>query len=138
VQSAPTAPPLTNETPNPSPFIKHEVRDTDTLPGIALKYNTTTQAIKQLNKLASDHVFTRRYLYIPHDGQTPLPEQTPDEVSETTVRRRLLKDFMKASKISSKEEAEYYLDESDWNLEMALEVYQKDIEWEKQNANTVQ
>ncbi|XP_034936501.1 lysM and putative peptidoglycan-binding domain-containing protein 2 [Chelonus insularis] len=47
-------------------LIKHFVSKTDTLPGIALKYGTTTEQIRRINRLwASDSLFLREYLLVP-------------------------------------------------------------------------
>ncbi|XP_060519775.1 lysM and putative peptidoglycan-binding domain-containing protein 2 [Cylas formicarius] len=47
-------------------FVKHFVSNSDTLQGIALKYNVTIEQIRRANKLwASDSLFLREFLLIP-------------------------------------------------------------------------
>ncbi|KAL0269709.1 UNVERIFIED_CONTAM: hypothetical protein PYX00_007349 [Menopon gallinae] len=47
-------------------YVTHVVQKTDTLQGIALKYNTTTEQIRRVNRLfASDSLFLRDTLKIP-------------------------------------------------------------------------
>ncbi|XP_057338347.1 lysM and putative peptidoglycan-binding domain-containing protein 2 [Microplitis mediator] len=47
-------------------LIKHIICKTDTLPGIALKYGTTTEQIRRINRLwASDSLFLRESLLVP-------------------------------------------------------------------------
>ncbi|KAG8041807.1 hypothetical protein G9C98_007111 [Cotesia typhae] len=47
-------------------LVKHIICKTDTLPGIALKYGTTTEQIRRINRLwASDSLFLREYLLVP-------------------------------------------------------------------------
>ncbi|XP_057668116.1 lysM and putative peptidoglycan-binding domain-containing protein 1 [Diorhabda carinulata] len=49
-------------------YIKHFVTNTDTLQGIALKYNVTIEQIHRANKLwTSDSLFLREYLLIPSE-----------------------------------------------------------------------
>ncbi|XP_033126217.1 lysM and putative peptidoglycan-binding domain-containing protein 2-like [Anneissia japonica] len=54
-------------------YIKHTVSPGDTLQGIALKYGTTVQHIKRVNKLyTNDSIFLRPTLNVPV-GDVPLP-----------------------------------------------------------------
>ncbi|KAK0178290.1 hypothetical protein PV328_002255 [Microctonus aethiopoides] len=47
-------------------LIKHIISKTDTLAGIALKYEVTTEQIRRINRLwASDSIFLREYLMVP-------------------------------------------------------------------------
>ncbi|KAJ8937571.1 hypothetical protein NQ318_023101 [Aromia moschata] len=69
-------------------YIKHYVSNTDTLQGIALKYNVTIEQIRRANKLwASDSLFLREFLLIPStDAQTPTTsEPAPPIVSPSAV-----------------------------------------------------
>ncbi|KAL1501102.1 hypothetical protein ABEB36_006490 [Hypothenemus hampei] len=65
-------------------YIKHFVGNSDTLQGIALKYNVTIEQIRRANKLwASDSLFLREYLLIPQsDGNESI--QSPQDSSVTT------------------------------------------------------
>ncbi|XP_023021932.1 lysM peptidoglycan-binding domain-containing protein red [Leptinotarsa decemlineata] len=70
-------------------FRKHYVENTDTLQGIALKYNVTIEQIRRSNKLwASDSLFLREFLLIP--SKEPGSEEKapsnpePDVVSPST------------------------------------------------------
>ncbi|XP_018322894.1 lysM and putative peptidoglycan-binding domain-containing protein 2 isoform X2 [Agrilus planipennis] len=53
-------------------FIKHTVAKTDTLQGLALKYEVTMEDIRRANRMyTSDSLFLKEYLLI------PIPEDSP-------------------------------------------------------------
>ncbi|XP_002130231.2 lysM and putative peptidoglycan-binding domain-containing protein 2 [Ciona intestinalis] len=48
-------------------YMKHSLSKSDTLQGIALKYGTTTEELRRINKLySSDSMFIRSYLMVPY------------------------------------------------------------------------
>lgn len=50
----------------PSSFTQHRVQPGDTLQGIALRYKTSMEYIKRINKMwTNDTLFLREYLYVP-------------------------------------------------------------------------
>lgn len=52
-------------------FLKHQVSQTDTLQGLALKYGVTTEEIRRANRLwANDSIFLREFLLIPSSSGT--------------------------------------------------------------------
>eukprot|EP01118_Nematostelium_gracile_P014946 TRINITY_DN5909_c0_g1_i1.p1 TRINITY_DN5909_c0_g1~~TRINITY_DN5909_c0_g1_i1.p1 ORF type:complete len:392 (-),score=85.75 TRINITY_DN5909_c0_g1_i1:11-1186(-) len=116
--------PIEPQDPN---VITHVVQDTDTLTGICLRYNTSPQVVKKFNRMMSDQVITRKIIYIPHDGLTPLPP--PPAVSEELRKKRLVNNFMHVHNIKDFEEAQYYLDEGDWDNTKASVLYQQDQKW---------
>ncbi|XP_030747159.1 lysM and putative peptidoglycan-binding domain-containing protein 2 isoform X2 [Sitophilus oryzae] len=62
-------------------YIKHFVSNSDTLQGIALKYNVTIEQIRRANKLwASDSLFLREFLLIPQ------PDNANDLLSPTQMQ----------------------------------------------------
>ncbi|ENN80108.1 lysM and putative peptidoglycan-binding domain-containing protein 2 isoform X2 [Dendroctonus ponderosae] len=72
-----------NNTKNEN-YIQHFVSNSDTLQGIALKYNVTIEQIRRANKLwASDSLFLREFLLIPQaDNANDL--QSPSEAQSTS------------------------------------------------------
>ncbi|XP_076269094.1 lysM and putative peptidoglycan-binding domain-containing protein 1-like isoform X3 [Rhynchophorus ferrugineus] len=68
-------------------YLKHFVSNSDTLQGIALKYNVTIEQIRRANKLwASDSLFLREYLLIPqpdnaNDLLSPVENQSTSSQS---------------------------------------------------------
>ncbi|XP_041356213.1 lysM and putative peptidoglycan-binding domain-containing protein 1-like isoform X2 [Gigantopelta aegis] len=92
--TAATSNTATRKSPNPSDgtkFIKHMVSSTDTLMGIALKYNVTVEEIKRVNKLwTNDSLFLREHLLVPltrnneHDVSHDLIVVTSDRERSTS------------------------------------------------------
>ncbi|XP_050297485.1 lysM and putative peptidoglycan-binding domain-containing protein 2 isoform X2 [Anthonomus grandis grandis] len=87
-----------NATKNES-FVKHFVTNSDTLQGLAVKYNVTIEQIRRANKLwASDSLFLREYLLIPQEEgestSTDLPSPSdssllsPEAESSHSVQSR--------------------------------------------------
>lgn len=77
-------------------YLKHYVTQTDTLQGIALKYNVTIEQIRRANRLyASDSLFLKEYLLIPitqESGMTTpfsstqsTPIVSPTQTAETPM-----------------------------------------------------
>ncbi|KAG5881751.1 hypothetical protein JTB14_029079 [Gonioctena quinquepunctata] len=65
-------------------YLKHLVGNTDTLQGIALKYNVTIEQIRRANRLwASDSLFLREYLLIP--SMEPVVEEKPPASEQNVV-----------------------------------------------------
>lgn len=70
-------------------YIKHFVSNSDTLQGIALKYNVTIEQIRRANKLwASDSLFLREYLLIPQSDNAN-EAQSPSETQSTSSQSSL-------------------------------------------------
>ncbi|WP_246942857.1 LysM peptidoglycan-binding domain-containing protein [Bacillus pinisoli] len=61
----PTAPPITNPSPEPPSTTTHTVVSGDTLSLLAKRYNTTVTDIKQLNQLTTDMIYVGQKLTIP-------------------------------------------------------------------------
>ncbi|GMT28581.1 hypothetical protein PFISCL1PPCAC_19878 [Pristionchus fissidentatus] len=67
----------------------HHVESTDTLQGIALRYNTSVTELKRINKLWSDVIILKTYLKVPSLQQTRCSETYEDcraRVSLTAAR----------------------------------------------------
>lgn len=110
-------------------YLLHTVLPTDTLAGVALKYNTTTQAIKKANKMTTNEVITRKVLYIPKDENTPVVVQ--EEVSEEYKRKMATAKFVRTVRVQWKEEvveeeALFYLDSCNWDVDAALAQWKED------------
>nr|CAG4648250.1 EOG090X0DPX [Moina brachiata]SVE93266.1 EOG090X0DPX [Moina brachiata] len=55
-----------------SAYVKHQVRPGDTLVGIALRYQTTVEYIKRINKMwTNDTLFLREYILVPSPINEP-------------------------------------------------------------------
>jgi len=109
-------------------LIRHKVLTTDTLSGIAVRYNVSTEAIKLTNKMQTDQVFGYNELWIPYDSKNPTP--IPQEESKEYEKRNLIRKFMKITDTDVEEEASYYLEEAGWDVDKAVEAYNGDAQWE--------
>ncbi|KAK9871864.1 hypothetical protein WA026_015110 [Henosepilachna vigintioctopunctata] len=66
-------------------YIKHYVCNTDTLQGIALKYDVSTEQIHRANRLwASDSLFLKEYLLIPVPLDVSKNNLSPMSISSTS------------------------------------------------------
>jgi len=108
-------------------YYKHKVLTNETLVGISLKYSISMEELKRANKLFSREIYTRKFLLIPVSPNTPLPQNEPDS------RLELLRTFKSKTK-SSLEEAKFYLDSNDGNVEKALQEWEEDKRWEEVNG----
>eukprot|EP01091_Cochliopodium_minus_P017546 TRINITY_DN6900_c1_g1_i1.p1 TRINITY_DN6900_c1_g1~~TRINITY_DN6900_c1_g1_i1.p1 ORF type:complete len:286 (+),score=80.91 TRINITY_DN6900_c1_g1_i1:53-910(+) len=125
--SAPSLEEIQNITPkNPEDEKKyHFVKSGDTLAGIALRYSVSISSLKQQNNLYSDSIFHLSKLLLP--GNAKVISTTP-----LTNSGAIIKDFVSRTGVSS-EEAKYYLDETNYDLDLALEEYNEERNWENKN-----
>jgi len=113
---------------------RHPVVSTDTLAGIALKYNTKAAYIKQLNKLFDDkHLYSKSHVFVPWPSQT-LSEAAIIEtkaLEEKRLQQTLIKKFQRENG-AGKEEASFYLEEVNFDYAKAVEQYKEDFQSQKQ------
>eukprot|EP01113_Clastostelium_recurvatum_P021544 TRINITY_DN2553_c0_g1_i4.p1 TRINITY_DN2553_c0_g1~~TRINITY_DN2553_c0_g1_i4.p1 ORF type:complete len:439 (-),score=90.71 TRINITY_DN2553_c0_g1_i4:43-1359(-) len=114
-------------------LVRHKVAVTDTLSGLALKFNTTARLIKEVNKMPTNEVYAYTELWIPHDGVAPIEDKSAP-MSEEQTRRRAIKLFMTKTGVQDRDEAEYYMNENGWDFALAAAEYQGDVEWEKSTS----
>lgn len=116
----------------------HYVVSTDTIQGIALKYGTSTQTIKQINQLGMNgNIFEKKWLYLPdaagRSGPAPLMEPPTlaefQELAQILIRR----EFMNLT-VCSQEESQCYVDLNDFVIEKAINEYQEDLKWQNTAA----
>ena len=109
-------------------YIAHKVTKVDTLPGLALKYKTTTHLIRKINRLPNDMVFQRDFIFIPKTIGCTAPIPSADTLSESG------RISIFASKTGcASEESRYYLEEADWNVNTAFTNWKEDMTWSKKN-----
>jgi hypothetical protein len=104
--------------------IKHAVARTDTLAGLALKYSTSVEAIKRANNMFSDSMSHLDFVMIPlKAGAKPPPKQNEFKY-DATVR------FIRATGCPQ-DEAKFYLEGHDYDVDKALAEYKADVRWER-------
>jgi LysM repeat protein len=107
----------------------HYVKTSDTLYGLALKYDVTVADIKAANKMTSDNIFAYSQLVIP---RTTAEVEVAEEVSQEDVACRqaqMVNKFKRTQRVAN-EEALYYLDICEWNYEEAVKEREEDLKFE--------
>lgn len=116
-------------------YLMHEVRRTDTLAGLALKYNTNITILKQVNRLYSTgELYKLKYIKVPNPnpGTTP-PPPSPSPDTPTSAKRPFsytwsLQKLVEATG-ACQEEALFYLEDNGWDAKLARESRELDIQW---------
>ena len=106
-------------------YFVHTVSRVDTLAGIALRYKTTRETIKKVNRMYNDLVWQRDFLWIPKTGDSrgPAPAQALQPQKEDLIRV-----FALTSKCT-REEASFYLSENNWDMKLSLQNWHEDATW---------
>lgn len=97
---------------------RHPVISTDTVKGLSLKYGVKIPDLKRTNRIwSNDDIYSRQFLLVPWDDlNKAVPERT--DIEEAILHRELVSRF-RVKWSTSKEEAIYYLEEHNWNFEVA-------------------
>lgn len=113
------------------------VEVTDTVSGLALRYNTTAAAIRRLNSLWNDSELAgRKFVRVPCEGCGAVGQEfKPREVTEADALRYgatlVARLRGRCPGLRSTEEAEAYLTIVDWDVDRAVKEYDQDAAWEK-------
>ncbi|SMR46153.1 unnamed protein product [Zymoseptoria tritici ST99CH_1E4] len=120
----------------PAEDVLHFIRPEDTVLSVSLAYGVPIDVLRKTNNLFSDHLLqARKTLLVPGEyykggvSLSPQPlESEEEEVKKTKVRR-----WMVACKVAEYDVATLYLQQSEWNLEAAIDAYREDERWEKEH-----
>ncbi|KAK3168316.1 hypothetical protein OEA41_004763 [Lepraria neglecta] len=108
----------------------------DTIPSLSLRYGVPQGALRRKNGLFADHLLAaRRTLLIPgefYKGSVSLSPK-PIEGEEEEIRKAKVRRWMVACKVSEYDVALLYLQQSDYNLDLAVEAYLEDEKWGKEH-----
>jgi hypothetical protein len=120
-------------------LIHHLHHPDDTLPSLALRYNVPLPILRRHNNLSSDHLLAaRRTLSIPRAYYTgPSLSPTADE-SDEEARKRMLRRFMVQCKVSEYDVAKLYLEQCEYDLEKAVEMWREEERWEREHPMKVE
>ncbi|OAL19644.1 hypothetical protein AYO20_11619 [Fonsecaea nubica] len=111
----------------------HFVGSEDSLQSLSLAYKVPLQVLRRHNNLYSDQLLAaRKWILIPRSHYTGPPLSTPPDAEEEE-RKTKLRRWMIATKCANYNVAQLYLKGSDFNLELAVEAFRADEEWEKNN-----
>jgi len=119
-------------------FHAHKVHPSDTLDGLAVRYNTTVSQIRRYNRRivfdTLDNVFGDN-IFIPKNGEVGLAPVDP-KLEEQRIKKEKIRTFLfRAGHDCHESEAMFYLDENAFDLDTAWKQYQEDKEWEKVHPN---
>lgn len=116
-------------------FLDH---NRDTVTSLSLRYGVPAAVLRRANNITSDHLLQgRRTVVIPgefYKGGVSLSPR-PIEGEEEEIRKGKIRRFMVACKVSEYDVAVLYLEQSNYDLETAVEAYVGDEEWEKNHPN---
>ena len=98
--------------------------------GLAVKYGVTVADIRDANTLFSDQIHERTALRVPRKG-APTFTEADAEGLENILRQRLINRFRRKTSIKSNEEALFYLEHANMNMDAAFQAWINDNEWEK-------
>jgi hypothetical protein len=108
----------------------------DSISSLSLRYGVPTWALQRKNNLYAGHLLAaRRTILIPgefYKGGVSLSPRPPDGEEEER-RKTTLRRFMTTCKIHDYDVAELYLKNAQYDLDLAIGVYQDDERWEKEN-----
>jgi len=122
-------------------YIVHRVGLTDTLIGIALYYQVKIEDIQKVNNLDSHQIFHHKILLIPRPNvnivrpERQIKEQTEEQIKAR--RERQIKLFQQLARISE-DEAKYYMEGNNYQVEQAMAQLKKDEEWQQQDQKLKQ
>jgi len=110
-------------------FYRHPIKDGETLVGIALGYGIPLVELQRVNRLPTRQIFQLTELLIPVDyTRKPLVQ-----VTSVDPKAQAIINFKRKTGCLL-EEATYYLESSEYNMEVALAEYRDDLKWEATHA----
>ena len=126
----------------PSPnVIMHPVTIADTLFALAIRYDTSVEAIKRANDVSDIHLCPPGTLLKVTVGKA-FPGKEPEALppTEAQIRRDAVKQLTAMLSFSegvevSKEEVEFYLKSHDWDVTSAMKERKEDKEWGRKNGD---
>ena len=109
----------------------HFLNSEDNVSSISVAYRVPIPVLRQHNRLNENNLLAaRKWILIPRSHYQGPPLSTPPDPEEEE-RKNKLRRWMVASKCADYNVATLYLKGSDYNLEMAVEAFKADEQWEK-------
>ncbi|ETN46311.1 uncharacterized protein HMPREF1541_00495 [Cyphellophora europaea CBS 101466] len=119
--------------PADTPDTVHHLSPDDTLASLSLAYAVAPQVLKQHNALFSDHLLSgRKFLLVPASHYSGPSLSTPPDPAEEE-RKTNIRRWMVATKCADYQVAELYLKGADGVLDVAVDAFRADEEWERKN-----
>ena len=103
------------------------------MPSLSLAYRVPVPVLRAHNNVQSDHLLAaRKWVLIPRSHYQGPPLSTPPDPEEEEKKNKLRR-WMVATKCPEYDIAKLYLKGTDYNLVAAVEAFQADEQWEKDN-----
>ncbi len=123
--------------PTDTPDTVHHLSPNDTLPALSLSYSVPINILRQHNNFppsgGADYLIAaRKFLLIPASHYTGPSLSTPPDPEEEE-RKNKLRRWMMATKCVDYSVAGLYLKGAEWDVEVAVERFKGDEEWERRN-----
>ncbi|APA10508.1 hypothetical protein SS1G_06971 [Sclerotinia sclerotiorum 1980 UF-70] len=114
-------------------FLSHS---TDSMTSLSFRYGVPIEVLRKKNGITSDHLLlARKTILIPgewYKGGASLSPR-PVEGEEEERRKASVRRFMLGCKVYEYDVAVLYLEQANYDLELAMGVYRDDERWEKEN-----
>ncbi|TGO79785.1 hypothetical protein BELL_0023g00280 [Botrytis elliptica] len=114
-------------------FLSHA---TDSMTSLSFCYGVPIDVLRKKNGITSDHLLlARRTILIPgewYKGGVSLSPR-PVEGEEEERKKSCVRRFMVGCKVSEYDIAVLYLEQANYDLELAMGIYKDDERWEKEN-----
>ena len=122
-----------SEPPQDTDDTIHFLAPDDTLSSLSLAYQVPLPILRRYNKIPSDSLLAaHKWVLIPHSFYSGPPLSTPPDPEEEE-RKNKVRRWMVATKCADYEVARLYLKGTDWELQTAIEAFQADERWEREN-----
>jgi len=116
-------------------YIIHKIEFHDTLDGLSLQYNVSAREIKIFNGLTTDDIYYMKEIKIPNPDLDNLHETTVEFDEAALRKQQKLKAMRGLMEKDDHKAAQFYLDENNWEVDIAYQNYKQDLEFEKRYQN---
>jgi len=107
----------------------HTVGPGDTMQGICLRHGVSALEIRRLNQCTNANVVALKVVKLPGAGGG-----AHLNITTASKKAKLVQEFREESG-EGVTEAEYYLEDHQWRVDLALAAWKNDDEWDAGNAN---
>jgi len=120
--------------PTGDKFVRHLVDRNESITSLVVKYDTEEDLIRRYNRtMIFDHLDNLHgdFIFIPVQKNWNLQLQLPSNVRDDRWKQLMIAKFCEhIGKVVKAAEAEFYLDESEWDIVAAAKLWREDESWE--------
>jgi len=115
------------------PCFLYVIEQTDTLPGLALRFNVSQQAIRDLNNITGN-LQERATIFIPSQPKQQKKKTAEERQRELQrIQNRVITSFIRQTNCKSRQEATFYLKDTFFDLDDAVRKFKEDQAWANQH-----